>query len=251
MDTRFIRNVLQITLVATSVAPTSAQQSIQQQESLANRILRLGDASQASYVTSRLNQGLAAVKDDAIDVLVLNRSSLVLPMLEKKIEEVLKSSSPLDCFTDKTADPQYFVDMAAATIAWAGDEQALKETSKLLKIDSKRFDLLVERTLLAAINRGKPFTVAYRGFEIGDPELDKRIVAWAEKMLIGDAVESGAYSMKGRWAASMAEKYSGAPTEVNWASDPIASRIRPSLAASLHDEILRLGAEAFDREAKK
>jgi hypothetical protein len=89
----------------------------------------MSDADQVSYVSSRLDHGLAIVDDDAMDVLVLSRSSLVLPMLEKKIEEVLRSPHPLDCFTDKNADPQFAVDMAAATIAYAGDEQSLKETS--------------------------------------------------------------------------------------------------------------------------
>jgi hypothetical protein len=235
-----------------SVAWSAAQQqSAPRQELLGDRILRMSEGYQIAFVNSDLDRGMPVDMIGPLEMLVLNRSSLVLPMIEKKIEEVLNSPNPRDCFTDKKVDPQYVIDLAAATIAGAGDEQALKETSKLLKIDSKRFDLLVKRSLLAAISGGKPFTIAYRGFEIGDPEVDKRIVAWAEEMLIGDAVESGAYSMKGRWAASMAEKYSGAPTEVNWANDPIASRLTPELAASLHDEILRLGAEAFEKRSKK
>jgi hypothetical protein len=115
---------------------------------------------------------------EPLGVLIRTRGSLVLPMMERKIEEVLKSSSPLDCFTDKTVDPQRFVDLAASNIAHAGDEYALKEVSKLIALDEKRFDLLVRNTLLAAENRRNPFAVAYRGFEIGDPAVDKRIVAW-------------------------------------------------------------------------
>jgi hypothetical protein len=47
----------------------------------------------------------------------------------------------------------------------------------------------------------------------------------------------------------MVEKY-GALTEVIWANDPIARQLKPELAASLHDEIFRLGLEAFDKPVK-
>jgi hypothetical protein len=76
----------------------------------------------------------------------------------------------------------------------------LSESSKLLKIDGQRFDLPVERTMMNAISWGNPFTVAYRGFEIGDPEVDKRIVVWADLVLVDDKAESAVYSIKGRWA---------------------------------------------------
>jgi hypothetical protein len=108
----------------------------------------------------------------------------------------------------------------------------------------------VKRTLLAAISRGKPFTVAYRGFEIGDPEVDKRIIAWADEMLLEDDI-SASHAMRRRWAEAMVEKYGGAPTEVHWVNDPIATRLKPALAGSLHDEILRLGLEAFEKRAKQ
>jgi hypothetical protein len=72
--------------------------------------------------------------------------------------------------------------------------------------------MLVRNTLLAAQNLRNPFTIAYRGFEIGDPAVDKRIAAWT--------------------------------------SGPIASRLTPVLAASLHYEILRLTVEAFEKRTK-
>jgi hypothetical protein len=41
------------------------------------------------------------------------------------------------------------------------------------------------------------------------------------------------------------------PQEVQWVNDPIATRLKPALAASLHDEIQRLEAEALAARAKK
>ncbi len=96
----------------------------------------------------------------------------------------------------------------------------------------------------------EPFPVAYRGFEIGDPAVDKKIAAWIE-LQFANKTEFSQRQLKSWWAEAMAEKYGAAPTEVNWANDPIATRFRPELAASLHDEILQLGREAFEKRAKK
>jgi hypothetical protein len=78
------------------------------------------------------------------------RATVLVPLIERKIGEVLRSTDPLERFTDKTVDPQRFVSIAALSIAWSGDEQALKEIGKLIAIDEKRFGTLVRNTLLAA-----------------------------------------------------------------------------------------------------
>jgi hypothetical protein len=239
-----MRILLRIALAIAGASVALAQQP------LARRILYMSEAEQIAYVASDLNQGMPVDLYDPLGTLILSRSALVLPMLEKKIEEVLKSQNPLDCFTDKTANPQKFVDLAASAIPFAGDEQALREISKLIAIDDKRFGTLVNIALLNAEIRRNPFTVAYGGFEIGDPAVDKRIVAWAERQF-DDKGEIRQRQLKHMWAEAMAEKYGEAPTEVGWANDPIASGFIPTLAWSLHDEILRLGAEAFNQRVKK
>jgi len=187
---------------------------------------------------------------ETLGTLVLARSSLVLPMLEKKIEEVLRSQAPLDCFTDKTVEPQKFIDQAALTIAYAGDEYALKEISKLIAVDGKRFGTLVRGALTAAQNRRNPFVVAYRGFEIGDPALNKKLVEWIEPQFDNET-EFRQEQLKNWWAEAMLDKYGGVPNEVNWANDPIASRLTPARAESLHYEILRLAVEAFEKRSNK
>jgi hypothetical protein len=228
---------------------SSAQRPEPATESLANRILRMSEAEQIAYTNSVLGRGLPADETSPLVMLILNRSSLVLPIMERKIEEVLKSASPLDCFTDKTVDPQRFVDLAARSIAYAGDEQALKEISKLIAIDERRFGILVRNTLVSVHSTRNPFEVAYRGFEIGAAAVDKRIMAWVETQF-ENQTEFAQGQLKHSWANAMAKKYGGAPNEVNWVTDPIASRIRPALAASLHDEVMRLAAEASEKPSK-
>lgn len=248
MDTR---SLLQIALAATTVAAVFAQQPpLPNQEPLAKRILRMGEADQIAYINSDLDQGMPLDRNAPLVTLVLAGSPLVLPMIEKKIEEVLKSPNPQDSFTDKTVDPQKFVNLAAWTIPYAGDEQALKEISKLIAIDEKRFGMLVGNVLGNSQDYRNPFAVAYRGFEIGDPAVDKRIAAWIQ-LQFANKTEFRLGQLKHWWGEAMAEKYDAAPTEVHWANDPIATRLTPKLAASLHDEILQLGREAFEKRAKK
>lgn len=94
------------------------------------------------------------------------------------------------------------------------------------------------------------FTVAYHGFEIGDPAIDKRIVAWIGPQF-DDKTEFRQGQLKHWWAEAMVEKYRGVPNEANWANDPIATHLTPELAESLHYEILRLAVEAFIKPTKK
>jgi len=183
-------------------------------------------------------------------VLILNRSSLVLHVVERKIEEVSRSTDPLECFIDKTVDPKWSVDMAASSIARSGDEQALKEISKLIATDEKRFGTLVRNTLFAAQNRRNPLVVAYRGFDFGDPAVDKRMVAWVETQF-DTRVEFAFRQLKHWWAKAMVERYGGVPTETQWLDGPIASRIKRAPSGSLHDDMFRLAAEARSGQAKE
>jgi hypothetical protein len=92
-------------------------------------------------------------------------------MIEKEIEEVLKSSKPRECFTDKSIDIDSTLARLWVMIGEAGDAQALREASKLLKLDEQ------------AMNKRNPFIVAYQGFDLGNPAIDKRLLTWAQELL--------------------------------------------------------------------
>jgi hypothetical protein len=147
-----------------NLAPAGAQDV----EPLASRVLKWSDAEQAEWVKSYLRNG-SSVPTDTLAVLVVSRSSFVLPLLEKAIEENLPSRSD---------NGQRIVGGAASMIEYAGDEQSLREASKLMKLDERRFGGMVSSALLHAGARHNPFPLAYKGFEIGDPEVDKRILEW-------------------------------------------------------------------------
>jgi hypothetical protein len=196
---------------------------------------------------------------DSYSILIRARSGSVLPILEHRIEEILVSPSPLDYFTDKTVNPNKFVDFAAVVIANAGNEEALRHVAKLIQIDEKRFSRSrpVQMVLANARDFGNPYFLAYRSFEIGSPSVDNGVIDWAEQLL-GDELErfsNPSYERLRRqrweWAEAMVERYGGPPTESQWKNDPIASRLKPELAAALHDSMMRYAAETFAGRAPK
>src|SRR3954451_23722633 len=60
----------------------------------AREILKLTEAEQVQFVKATLDQGLPDNRADQMTMLVINRSSLTLPLIEVRIEEALKLPSP-------------------------------------------------------------------------------------------------------------------------------------------------------------
>ncbi len=73
---------------------------------------------------------------------------------------------------------------------------------------------------------------------------------WIERQF-GDKHDLRRDELKHWWAEAMADRYGNMPPEVQWINDPIATRLRPALAASLHDEVLGLEAEINASRPKK
>jgi hypothetical protein len=220
----------------------------QEAESLPLRILKWSQADQVVWLKSYLADGMPV--GDELTMLVLNKSSIVLPVLEQEIEDILHSQFPRQLFSNLAADPERVVGLARAMIEYAGDTQSLKEASKLMRLDEHRFANVVYNTLLHAGANRNPFTVAYGGFEIGDPEVDKRIIQWADKWLkLGEDYDH--VRAKRSWAEAMVEKYDGVPYGAQWTTDPIVSGLDSSKYAGLHDEMLPLTIAAAQKRSKR
>jgi hypothetical protein len=262
---------LLLALAAAGLAAAQSQ-SISEQEPLARRILKWSEAEQIAWVNSTLTQGLPSDLGGILQGLADSKSALVLPLIEQKIEQVLRAGSPQELFTDKPIDPQKFVAFAVSAIEDAGNEQALREVSKLLHLDNKLFDDSVQMTLIKAEADGNPFPVAYQGFEIGDPALDARLAVWAEWELadkrpflplrylanrhpsyaepkpVGDIPIA---NIRQLWAEALVDRYGGVLSEAQWRSDPIASRLPASMAQSLHNDMIRRTSEIMQKRVTR
>ena len=226
-----------------------AMPQVHAQQGLSNKILTLSDAEQVAFANSYLDLGMPVSDGNDLSYLLRNRSSLILPIIERKIEQVLRSPNPQECFSTKNVDTRRFVGLAAVSLAAAGDEQALREISKLLKLDEKRFDGLVDATLSGLIS-GNPFVLAYKGTDMGDPALDKRIASWVDLML-AKRLPDHQNSLERRWAEVMVDRYKGVPIQSEWLRDPIVSRMNPVIVESLRKEMFRLLQISWDRHPRR
>jgi len=215
------------------------------------RMLGASESAQTAWIESHLGAGMPG--STVFMMLILNRSEIALPLIEQKIEEVLRSPSPAGCFTDRSVDPQKFVDRAVEAIIEAGDLRSLEESSKLIKLDEQQFGWMVGRTLTQARSYRNSFTVAYGGFELGDPAVDIRIAAWVSEQLraresvIPEAAEAEMMQQRGWLADALVDRYGAVPTEAEWAADPIVSRLPPAQAAWLHDNVMRAAHDAHQK----
>jgi len=223
-----------------------------------DRIDAMSDEERLAVANLIIDKGVPDGETGSIlSMLAKSRSALILPVIEAKIEQVLRSPNPLDCFSDKTVDVPQTTHLLCATIWNVGDQQALREASKLLKVDEKRFDLMARFTMYAAMSDGREFTLAYQGFELGDPAIDKRILPVMEEVLeeelpkVGKAIYDDVQGPRREWAEALVDKYGGTPTEAEWASDPLASRVRPATSEGLHDQVLHFAVDVVQERARK
>ena len=223
-----------------------------EKHNLPARTLALGATEQIELAKSLLNNCMREEKLDVMNVLVRNRSSLVLPMIEDKIEEILKSDNPLDSFQDKSVDPVACVQLYAQLIAEAADEQALREARKLINLDSYRFHLIVPTVMEYAKANGNPVPLVYRGSGMGDSVITDLLIKWvAQEFGSSSSEDPRRTTVAFRLAEAMVDRYGSAPTPKQWADDPIVARLNPALVGSLHEEIIRLAHEVVERRVQK
>jgi hypothetical protein len=198
------------------------------QESLptARGILQLSETAQIEFVNRTMDLAFPDDRGDQMTMLIINHSSLVLPLIEGKIEDHLRAAS----------STERFIDIASEMIAYAGDQESLRAISKLITLDESRFVPLVKRTLDNAGNWRNPFNVAYQGLEIGDKAISQFAMAWAEGALSSSRMQRA-------WAEAMLDRYGRLPGDPEWTNDPIASRLKGGASAELRQNIVRFTAE--------
>ena len=197
-------------------------------------ILRVSDADQVAFAKSVLEQHFPENEGDKFSLLLVNRSALVVPLIESRIESELGSDSR----------SERFIDLASAMIAYAGDEHSLRAIRKLIGIDERRFGTFIGRTLDNAGKWGNPFGVAYQALELGDETVARYATAWAEAALLSNR-------MQRTWAEAMLDRYGKVPGDSEWATDPIASRLKDRASPELRQSVVRFATEAQSKRERK
>lgn len=229
-----VRCGLLCTLVTLFLAIMSFAQSGANSDG-ARSVLLLTEPEQRDFVKSVMDAGFPDATGDRFSLLLVNRSALVVPMLELRVTQELK----------RAAHSERLVELASALIAYAGDEESLRAVARLIDLDKFKFGSLVGQALDNAANWRNPFSLAYYAVEMPDKRITELTVKWVEASL-----ES---SRRQRfWAEAMLEKYRRVPTESDWETDPIASRLTRERATEMKRQVLSLASEVHrQRDERK
>jgi len=197
-------------------------------------ILQMPEAEQVAFAKSVLEHHFPEGEGDRFSLLLVNRSALVIPLIESKIEAELGSA----------LRSEQFIDLASAMIAYAGDEYSVRAISKLIRIDERRFGTFIGRTLDNAGKWGNPFGVVYQALDLGDGAVAGYTTAWAEAALLSNR-------MQRTWAEAMIVRYGKVPDESVWATDPIASRLKDRASPELRQSVFQLATEAQSKRQRQ
>ena len=230
---------------ATGMAQQSAGLTMDKE---AAHLLKLSEAEQKAYVNSAFDHGLPQATVNTVTTLIRERSATLAPVLGDRVVEALKSPKPIDCFVDKTVDPQASIMAAASAIAYAADENALKELAKILAVDDRRFGWLIGYALSDGGSRNF-FPVAYKGLEIRSAPLEAKMIAWIDKQ-IQDDPDAADSQLKTWWADALVERLGHAASATDWANDPLVKKIKPELAQLERDPVLQLSAQEAQRRTE-
>src|SRR4051794_2508638 len=102
----YSKRALRSTILVAGLIAVGIPDLCRGQDQLWRRLLKASEAEQTVWIQAHLRAGVPP--SEAFGDLILNCSSVTLPVIEQKIEEVLRSPSPLDSFSDTSVDPQKF-----------------------------------------------------------------------------------------------------------------------------------------------
>lgn len=186
------------------------------------RVLLLSESEQQQFVRSYLNDGLPERLGDTFSLLLINRSALVVPILESQVELELQ----------RPQRSERSIDLSSALVAYPGDAFSLEAVGKLLRLDESRFGPLVGRTLDNVPDDRNPFALVYTVISSGNGALSSRAIEWANSALLSNRMQRA-------WAELLLDRYGKVPSESEWANDPIASRLTNRASSELRQREAR------------
>lgn len=148
-------------------------------------VLQITEAEQTEFASSYIDRGMPpGVSATTFADLVSHRSSIVIPMIERKIENVLSSTSSAGLFSKESIDPTIFAARAGSMIAHAGNIEAIRAVTSLIRINRSRFAHLAVETFGNALRMGlNPMSLGYEALALDDRDLDPLVVNWASSAL--------------------------------------------------------------------
>ncbi len=125
----------------------------------------------------------------------------------------------------------------ADALAYVANALAVDALCDLCAGNADLFCPYLERSLDYVEGRLNPFTLAYRAIAKPEAEVQGATIHWADSMI-------GFPHFRQRLAEAMLERYGKVPGETEWATDPIASRLKDRASPDLRQSVVRFVTEA-------
>jgi hypothetical protein len=128
----------------------------------------------------------------------------------------------------------------ADALAYVANALAVDALCDLCARNADLFCPYLERSLDYAEGRLNPFTLAFRAIAKPEAVVQGATIHWADSMI-------GFPHFRQRLAEAMLERYGKVPGDSEWATDPIASRLKDRASPELRQSVVRLAEDAQRR----
>jgi hypothetical protein len=132
----------------------------------------------------------------------------------------------------------------ADALAYVANGLAVDALCDLCAGNADLFCPYLERSLDYAEGRLNPFTLAYRAIARPEATVQDATIHWADSMI-------GFPHFRQRLAEAMLDRYGKVPSQTEWTTDPIASRLKDRASPELRQSVLRFAAEAQSKRERK
>jgi hypothetical protein len=128
----------------------------------------------------------------------------------------------------------------ADALAYMANALAVDALCDLCAGNADLFCPYLERSLDYAEGRSNPFTLAYHTVAKPEAVVQGATIHWADSMI-------GFPHFRQRLAEAMLDRYGKVPGDSEWATDPIASRLKDRASTELRQSVVRLAVEAQNK----
>jgi hypothetical protein len=172
---------------------------------------------------------------DELLTLAIQHSDIAVPELKRRLRAASqKHREKLDSKNSVYGD----------ALAYVANELAVDALCDLCGENIDLFCPYLERSLDYAEGRRNSFSLAYHAIERPETPVQESVAHWTNSVISFPHFQQ-------RLAEAMLDKYQRVPNEDEWASDPIASRIKDQVSPKLRQKIMSLATEAQSKRQRQ
>jgi hypothetical protein len=230
MDSRSTRFAFLVTAV-TLGHPTLIGQETPNRDAEQSRV----QAEIKAKVTTALERDYWNQPTDELLMLAIQHSEVAVPELKRWLRAYnQKAPKKLE------GNPAIHAD----ALAYVANALAVDALSDLCIENPSLFCPYLQRTFDYAEGRMNPFTLAYLVIARPETVVQETAIRWANSMI-------GFAHFQQRLGEAILDKYGKVPSDSEWATDPLSSRLKSEVSSELRQRVLHYAAEAERKRERK